>query len=391
MVNQLYRSISVLLALLSSNKHFLYVNFRKAATLTLAALTVLTTQSAMSWDTSPSSGSTYTWNLWGSNLEILFDGAYVEAIPEAERLQVNLVEVPEGYCSTGTSAETPCLRLHGKIPACIDSNSDGCDIGIDTVVLAYLDVTIDPVNISNDIYTASGKKTNIDGQIVCEDILYPETGVVCGDLSFPAAIGLPKGGNLNKIFPPFSIFLQGEEVNIEAGQLLYLGGPLDAPKGPVLRHCFEQGKEPGTGVVDCGTPSQLRTAAGELIPFIGNLAFESTTTNLNIGKNAESFSIHVNLLSQTNDDGLAFIPEQIDFTKSLAIEGQCEPVLGQITWSDINDDGITDARLRYDGGCIAGLTEVTSTPDGGSVVLNIRGTLLDGVQFEGSFSVTVNQ
>ena len=392
MITQLYRFISIPLAALPSNKHILSDNFSKAVSLTLAALSLLlAAQSAMAWGTSPSSGSTYTWNTWGSRLLILFEGEYVEAISPEMRLQVELLDTgSEGYCSDNTSPDTPCLRVYGLAPACIDASEDGFCNEEDTVVLTRLDVSIDPVKVRNNVYTASGKKTHIDGEITCIEVLNP-TGATCPD-GFPAAAGLPKGGNFNKLFPATTVYLQGVKVDLEGGQLLYLAGPLDQPKGPVLRHCYEQGIAPGTGVVDCGTPQALRTAQGELPPFIGGLDFESNTTNLNIGKNADSFAIHVNLLSQTSDDGLAFIPEQIDFTPPYPhIEGECAPVLGQITWSDYNNDGITDARLRYDGGCLAELDKVTGTADGNPAELIIRGTLLDGVQFEGSFSVIVNQ
>jgi len=372
----------------------MFNHFGKLFSIALAALALSGTQSALGWGTSPSAGANYSWNQWGSKLQILFEGEYLEAISAEDRLQVELLSAHvqgDDYCSDSTSADTPCLWLHGQVPACIDSDLNGCDYGIDTVVLAELNVSIDPVAVTGNLYTAAGKKTHVDGNITC---LTPPNGTdfdACPPEGFPAAVGLPKGGNFNKIFPAISVLLQGETVDLAAGQLVYLEGPLDQPKGPVLRHCFEQGKEPGTGVVDCGTPQYLRTAQGEIPPFIGGLDFESTTTNLNIGKNADSFAIHVNLLSQTNAEGLAFIPEQIDFSKSLAIGGFCEPVLGQISWGDYNKDGITDVRLRYDAGCLAGLSEVTSTPDGGTVDLAISGTLLDGVQFEGTFSVTVNQ
>jgi hypothetical protein len=388
MIIKLKKLFSMLIAVLSTSKHFLSDNIRKL-TVVIAALMLLGSQGVMAWGTSPSSGSTYTWNSWGSNLEILFEGDYAENILPEDRLQVELLDAHgiDDYCSDSTSSDTPCLWLHGQVPACIDADSDGSCVN-DTVVLADLNASIDPVKVRNDVYTASGKKTHVDGSIECLSVLYPETGVTCADLAgFPAAIGLPKGGNLNKIFPAISVVLQGETIDIEAGNLLYLGGPLDQPKGPVLRHCFEQGIEPGTGVVDCGKPQALRTAQGELPPFIGNLGFESTTTNLNIGKNAESFAIHVNLLSQTNDQGLAFFPEQIDFTKSLAAEGTCDAVLGQITWDDYNSDGIMDARIRYDGGCLAG--KFANAFDGEIVDITIRGSLVSGVQFEGAFSVNI--
>jgi hypothetical protein len=383
----LYRSISTPLAALSSSKHFLSNKARKVASLTLAVVSLLAAQSVMAWDTSPSSGSTYTWNGWGSNLLILFEGDYVEAIPPGERLQVELLEAKEGYCSVSTSPDTPCLRVYGSAPACIDAIeplNGSCDDG-ETVVLAYLDIAIDPVKIRNNVYTASGKKTHVDGEITCEAVLYP-AGVSCPD-GFPAAAGLPKGGNFNQLFPATTVSLQGVTVDLEGGQLLYLAGPLDQPKGPMLRHCYEQGIEPGTGIVDCGTPQSRRTAQGELPPFIGGLDFESTTTNLNISKNAESFAIHVNLLSQTNADGLAFFPEQIDFSKPLTAAGKCQAVLGQITYDLFNDDGIMDARVRFDGGCLA--EQFANASDGDIVDITIRGSLYDGVQFEGAFSVNI--
>jgi hypothetical protein len=394
MITQLYRFISILSAVPLSSKHHLSVKARKASSLTLAVVSLLAAQSVMAWGTSPSSGSTYTWNGWGSNLLIQFEGDYVEAIPPGDRLQVEIIteytppdengDYPNGYCSDSTSPDTPCLRVYGLAPACIDASEDGDCYG-DTVVLARLDVSIDPVKVRNNVYTASGKKTHVDGEITCEEVLSP-AGATCPD-GFPAAAGLPKGGNPNKLFPATTVFLQGVEVDLEGGQLLYLAGPLDQPKGPVLRHCYEQGIEPGTGVVDCGTPQALRTAQGELPPFIGGLDFESTTTNLNIGKNAEFFAIHVNLLSQTNADGLAFFPEQIDFNKPLAAAGECEAVLGQITYDDYNGDGIMDARVRFDGGCL--VEQFANASDGDIVDITIRGSLLDGVQFEGAFSVNI--
>jgi hypothetical protein len=371
----------------------------KLYSIVLATLALLGTQSALAWGTSPASGTSYTWNNYNSTLKILFgQSGYLEAIPEAARLQVELLDTagsgPGDHCSSSTSSDTPCLWLHGLIPACIDDDTapkdDYCYSGY--IVLTTLNLSIDPVKVHNDEYTAAGKTTNIIGSIDC---LAPPANTdfdPCPPGDFPTAIGLPKGGNYNKIFPAiYDINVQGETVDLEAGQLLLLIGPLDHPKGPVLRHCFEHMEPDYTGVVDCGTPQYLRTAQGEVPIYIGGLLFESTTTNLNIGKASTSFAIHVNLLSQTNDAGLRFNPEQIDFSKSLAIEGECEPVLGQLTWNDFNGDGTQDVRLRYDAGCVAGLSKVTGTPDGQTVSLAIRGTLLDSVQFQGTFDVIVNQ
>jgi hypothetical protein len=364
----------------------------------IAMLTLLSAQNAFAWGTSPSSGSTYTFNGWGSDLKILFEGPLLEAIPAAERLQVELLTAHvdgSDSCSTDTSAATPCLWLHGKVPACIDENTDG-SCYLETVVKADMNVSVDPLTLqASGAYTASGKKTHIEGYITCEGVLAPgplPSGANCADVAgFPAEIGLPKGGNYNNIFPANG--------TLEASELLRLVGYPGQPV-PTLRHCFEQGILPADvdGVVDCGKPNSLRTADGEVTPYIDGLLFESTTQNLNLGKAADSFAINVNILSQTNPDGLVFHPADdpadpdnnpIDFTKSLAIEGTCDPI--QFTESDYNGDGILDVRVKYDAGCVSGLQKVIDTPDGSTVDLNITGTLLDGIQFKGSFTVLINQ